>query len=587
MHYRIVNLLRKKLKIMATKTFEELKQMAIQIRDEKTNKQNTATRIGTQMLEHLTKLEQDFLDKDTTESKFSELGSGKILYCHLLDKTGNIISIPTQEIEGIYQVADGTTYTNVSSWGMTPIVPLNSAKRIRYHGHNTTTSMSVAPVVFFDINYKVIGAVTVGDLQPTEYDDFETDVPDNAVYARYCSHTYTDKFEISVVDFRIEKPTSSISAEIQKDNRILCSALINYNGKVSDLSSIENGAYIDKNGVLQSSNSYLVTDYVCVDKLKTITWQGYLTKNVAPVSAVAFYDYNKKFISSITVGADSTDATYKEEKSIIQDIVIPEYAVYARATCHFCAKTIHNIEFCISSDVRNIDIVVPEVVNPINYYRFFDVLFDKILFIGDSVTEGHVYDYPRTPVNGTIYHQYSYPAMFKKITGVEVENAGFSGISATGWFNNKRTLYDYKQYELVFIELGYNGSLSIDDIYTPGTNTYDYRQIISYVKTKNPKAYIILVISSAYDSSRANAVIEIARISNLQYIDLRQKKYDDLNKDAYHGYDEEEMTSRSYWHFNRIGYLAKARVVVNELNNLIYNNAENINNYIGVADIVE
>ena len=58
---------------MATKTFEELKQMAIQIRDEKTNKQNTATRIGTQMLEHLNKLEQDFLDKVTTEGKFSEL----------------------------------------------------------------------------------------------------------------------------------------------------------------------------------------------------------------------------------------------------------------------------------------------------------------------------------------------------------------------------------------------------------------------------------------------------------------------------------------------------------------------------------
>ena len=63
---------------MATKTFEELKQMAIQIRDEKTNKQNTATRIGTQMLEHLNKLEQDFLDKDTTEGKFSELEKNSV-----------------------------------------------------------------------------------------------------------------------------------------------------------------------------------------------------------------------------------------------------------------------------------------------------------------------------------------------------------------------------------------------------------------------------------------------------------------------------------------------------------------------------
>jgi len=67
---------------MATKTFEELKQLAIQIRDEKTNKQNTATRIGTQMLEHLNKLEQDYYDKTATDKelkqrdeKLSELSS--------------------------------------------------------------------------------------------------------------------------------------------------------------------------------------------------------------------------------------------------------------------------------------------------------------------------------------------------------------------------------------------------------------------------------------------------------------------------------------------------------------------------------
>lgn len=57
---------------MATKTFEELKQLAIQIRDEKTNKQNTATRIGTQMLEHINKLEQDYYDKTTTDEELKE-----------------------------------------------------------------------------------------------------------------------------------------------------------------------------------------------------------------------------------------------------------------------------------------------------------------------------------------------------------------------------------------------------------------------------------------------------------------------------------------------------------------------------------
>lgn len=60
------------------RTFEDLKQSAIQIRDEKTNKQNTATRIGTQMLAHLDKLEQDYLDKETTEGKFSELQESSV-----------------------------------------------------------------------------------------------------------------------------------------------------------------------------------------------------------------------------------------------------------------------------------------------------------------------------------------------------------------------------------------------------------------------------------------------------------------------------------------------------------------------------
>lgn len=42
---------------MATKTFEELRKLAIQIRDEKANKQNTALRIGNFLLSSLDKME--------------------------------------------------------------------------------------------------------------------------------------------------------------------------------------------------------------------------------------------------------------------------------------------------------------------------------------------------------------------------------------------------------------------------------------------------------------------------------------------------------------------------------------------------
>lgn len=72
---------------MATKTFEELKQLAIQIRDEKTNKQNTATRVGTAMLEHINKLEQDYYDKTQTDEELKERDD------KLTELSNNIINI--------------------------------------------------------------------------------------------------------------------------------------------------------------------------------------------------------------------------------------------------------------------------------------------------------------------------------------------------------------------------------------------------------------------------------------------------------------------------------------------------------------
>lgn len=82
---------------MATKTFEELKQLAIQIRDEKTNKQNTATRIGTQMLEHLDKLEQDYYDKTATDEELKERDE------KLTELEGQLGSLE-EKVEGIGEV---------------------------------------------------------------------------------------------------------------------------------------------------------------------------------------------------------------------------------------------------------------------------------------------------------------------------------------------------------------------------------------------------------------------------------------------------------------------------------------------------
>ena len=131
---------------MATKTFEELKQLAIQIRDEKTNKQNTATRIGTQMLEHLDKLEQDYYDKTATneelqarDEKLTELESKIDIDVNEEIKEASSISLPTilnqykaiLEINGITNSATAFLFDSTDS--------INPDKR-SYFGDSGTVS---------------------------------------------------------------------------------------------------------------------------------------------------------------------------------------------------------------------------------------------------------------------------------------------------------------------------------------------------------------------------------------------------------------------------------------------------------------
>lgn len=92
---------------MATKTFEELKQLAIQIRDEKTNKQNTATRIGTQMLEHLDKLEQDYYDKTATDEELKERDEKLTELEEVTSENRSNTTIVDNNIDVDYEEGDG------------------------------------------------------------------------------------------------------------------------------------------------------------------------------------------------------------------------------------------------------------------------------------------------------------------------------------------------------------------------------------------------------------------------------------------------------------------------------------------------
>lgn len=191
-------------------------------------------------------------------------------------------------------------------------------------------------------------------------------------------------------------------------------------------------------------------------------------------------------------------------------------------------------------------------------------MIENAIFIGDSVTEGFV-------VDGETYKvetKYSYPTQLKKIIPQwNITVKAKSGASAVSWRNMFYSSIDFSKYDLIVVELGYNGSdfgyFNMEDINTPGRNTYEYKKLIADIRSQNANAEIILVLSSKYTNSGDKwdwkPILElVASESNCKIINLRDKTYLDLNLDKYHGVHDGVM---DYVHFNRIGYNAKAFVV--------------------------
>lgn len=200
-------------------------------------------------------------------------------------------------------------------------------------------------------------------------------------------------------------------------------------------------------------------------------------------------------------------------------------------------------------------------------------LHSNVICIGDSVTQGFVVE-SNGETSPSIYRvmpEYSYPTQLGKLIDFwQITNAGLSGISPINWLANEYPNYDFSDYDLAIIELGYNGGLS-DDISTPGTQSYAYRQIVSGIISQNPGITILLVISSCsqYSNSWTTTLNAIAQeFSQCTIMDIRDdsNRYVNLSERKYHGWDGEQWDNV---HFNRLGYAAKAGFVYNRLIELL------------------
>lgn len=217
--------------------------------------------------------------------------------------------------------------------------------------------------------------------------------------------------------------------------------------------------------------------------------------------------------------------------------------------------------------------------------------YEKCICIGDSVTAGYINDAPRFSMATVV--KLSYPTQLAKMSGWTIDNAGVPAYSANQWWTNKAGTYDYSQYNLAIVELGYNGLLTdtLDEDVTPfdsfenyaETNTGCYCKIIEKMKTDNPNILIVLLISSndsVFDETTASVVQKIGAKYDLPVIDLRDSSDGiDLNLQMYHG-GITPTTGPDYTHFNAMGYLVKAQKIYWALGRIFADRAKEINDTI-------
>lgn len=175
------------------------------------------------------------------------------------------------------------------------------------------------------------------------------------------------------------------------------------------------------------------------------------------------------------------------------------------------------------------------------------------------------------------------------MTGWEITNGGQAGITTKEWYDEKFNNYNMADYQFFLMELGYNGGLTdtLDTDVIPfenyedfaDTQTGNYCKIISKILSINPNAYIVLIISSSFNDTNATVVQKIGELYNLNVIDLRDNSYIDLKSLAYHGYNN-NSSSYNMIHFNALGYLAKAKLILYDLINIFSSNQKEFNNSI-------
>lgn len=573
---------------------------------------------------------------DISESFKDELGENKgvglsqktasLLYrtiCSVLYDKNNALIEDISKVEsdkGSYLQSNGNTSYGAPLYGTTHYYLVDGLPKIHYSGFLIPNKVSTAAVCFYDKNKNFISSVYTiisdsSDVENgkynTEITELDIDVPSNAVFARSCSYqkplkitTLSNQILNDIAFGQLIKYIDNTKLKFAK-NVIGCSDNEVYNKTLSNVIALNSGALQEVEIGEINEGYYIVRDSgkkvpldtgrysnpIPVKKGDYIIFvaSGAQSGATPMIATISLTDSDGSFYKPMTVKGGEDMSNVYSQCYIEEDgyIALSWISFSPYLTLYKSSSDVLNQVFKAIKELRhNPDEIKFENIDYISKYGF-TYFFDKCICIGDSVTHGHIYDYPRTPVNGKVIPSKAYPAYLAKMTGWEVINAGKAGITPKGWWTTMFPNYAYTDYDLAIIELGYNQGLTdtLDVDVEPyegyanyaETNTGCYCKIIEAIKEANPNILLVLVISSNFSATNEAVVRKIADRYGLPLIDLKDKTYINLSDTKYHGYNSGESTSKDYVHFNFVGYLAKAKFIFNALNYIIDDNAAMVN----------
>lgn len=565
---------------MATKTFEELKQLAIQIRDEKTNKQNTATRIGTQMLEHLDKLEQDYYDKTATDEELKERD----------EKLTELES----KINGVLIDVNIDTELNKSNQYSID-VKKNTPFKI---------SINTSDENYYHIYLGGYDGIFIGYKHGNNTFEYTNGVDFDITYINVFTYQIGEDLSISI---KFELKDNILAHTVQnteniQSNKVAIDVLNSDVYKIKTIDFTESG-FVGINGKSGESEIYVRTLYEeC--KQGDIIYLNCLSGS--GTNTLSFYDEKREYVVNGNIVGDKT--RYTDFK------VICPITGFFRACCDIVTyadtptinKETSRIEELekASQIIDSIDNLHDISDNPLRILKR-DCGYASIThdwgFVGDSLSSGEMECYDENgdlvPVPECDFYDYSWGQRLCKLCGVEGYNFSYGGQTARGWITGYRgeevetypercwkngsggAVTNIKQ--AYIIALGVNdqishvtlGSKSDIDIsnYENNADTFygNYAGIIQRLRSVQPRCIIFTVTmpNDRGEGSEYNQAIRtITEMFDKSYlIDLETYAVD---------YKSEQFRKRYYMngHMNAAGYQYTAYLMNTYIDWIIRNN---------------